>query len=765
MRTLVLMALLAPSLAHAWDRDVHYGWTWYLAVHAGYTERQAWQIASGVEAVDADRHTRPLAASAWELYRAGHVAPHDSEEAKAWRSLHCFADREAVTNDERAGSRRVPTHLGWVSFTGGEVEARRRARAEALWEEAVATGNPAALIHFEQDCVAHRDFDDTRGHAFAGTAPLWLSADRERALEVTDRTLEVLARFRTEVLGEPAKEVDRERVVQVLDQLLEENPVDVTGLVSPEGPANPLQWYEFQLQSFPAEQVIAGWDTISWKYGETFDPGVPSYGEALAVIAQATKEDKILDRLTRFPDEWWEPPPAAALAYDLDTQARPVGEHAEAWPVERVVLSTVQPDPVRIESGRSALQAVHLQAAYRLEGSKDLPAFLGVPVWESCAVGEDGQRVWKSTRTDGEHLLSQVIYRPAVEAFTWRCSIQPHGLPPTEVPVAVPAAVADTVDVPEALRDDRRVALDQAAVLASACQESADIRAGAATGLEDLEKRLTSLGKRVAALEEDVAALPHRPEEVHETASATVDASMTAAVAWDEAALYVQDVCAATDWIAGGLSSEEIEGLHAAAVEAVENAEHRRKEVHARVADATGHLAATREVLATISRPLAESRRVQDHVWLADRRLLAVERQVGDARRALGRAEASEPELAAAAARLAAADGSKEARAVGKEVSALVKDHGSCRTDELAALDEVQGRIRELQSAAAEMESRLAAVASELPTPLLRHQLDLVELDARVTFATVQAFPAEADAVVARGRACLASIASARKER
>ncbi len=77
---LVLPAVVGPL--YAYDFDTHYLWTYYLALQAGFTERQAFQIASATFVIDDDPQTGPMHAMAMdslfgletELYRSPEVA-------------------------------------------------------------------------------------------------------------------------------------------------------------------------------------------------------------------------------------------------------------------------------------------------------------------------------------------------------------------------------------------------------------------------------------------------------------------------------------------------------------------------------------------------------------------------------------------------------------------------------------------------------------------------------------------------------------------
>lgn len=55
-----LLILFSISSVRAYESPLHYMWTYYLALHAGYSERQAYQIASAAFSIDWDESTGPL---------------------------------------------------------------------------------------------------------------------------------------------------------------------------------------------------------------------------------------------------------------------------------------------------------------------------------------------------------------------------------------------------------------------------------------------------------------------------------------------------------------------------------------------------------------------------------------------------------------------------------------------------------------------------------------------------------------------------------
>src|SRR5262249_55412735 len=56
----ICWGLISADRVQAYDNDVHYVFTYYLARKLGYTRSQAHQVASADVSVDLDEHTEPL---------------------------------------------------------------------------------------------------------------------------------------------------------------------------------------------------------------------------------------------------------------------------------------------------------------------------------------------------------------------------------------------------------------------------------------------------------------------------------------------------------------------------------------------------------------------------------------------------------------------------------------------------------------------------------------------------------------------------------
>ncbi|HUP25091.1 MAG TPA: hypothetical protein VNB06_19395 [Thermoanaerobaculia bacterium] len=209
----VAIALLSVASAlPAYEPD-HYGWTYYLALQLGFTERQAYQLASGAYALDWDPDTEPMGTS-WDKAQVAAGYPPEQVQAK-WLMFHAF------------------TETLYVDLGQDEIEAAKQLHEDRLWGLAVREGNPGPYLHFVQDRFAHHGWENVRGHAFAGHLPDTLADDPDRSRRMTEATLQALLRFKQLLcsgspLGPPCtskKAPDRGRIDEVLKLLFDANPV------------------------------------------------------------------------------------------------------------------------------------------------------------------------------------------------------------------------------------------------------------------------------------------------------------------------------------------------------------------------------------------------------------------------------------------------------------------------------------------------------------------------------------------------------------
>ena len=436
MRRVALLWLLAVGvlfqsslLVHAYEGD-HYTWTYYVALHLGFTKRQAFQIASGAYAIDWDPDTGPMEATAGDvIYGARHpglTGTSHPQIASIWTQFHAFAETNYVG-------------------VGDEVEKARQRQKAALWKLAKAQRNPGPLLHFTQDYYSHFEFDNFHGHAIAGHKPDFISNDLAKARAMTEATVEVLQRFMREVMGKEPKEPDYDRLWEVLDRLAQADPAPN---VSDLGNYNP--------------------------YGGS---GSPSLNKSLDVIRKAIWEDEADGRLPRYrylapwssspvlPSKWYE--------YEYDAQGR-VGN--ARFPVERPELQLLT-EQVEVKPGRDwpgdESFRITLRLSYRLSGLLDLKDGYGNPylsplpvieqhklsdeLWTVASASRRYPREFEVERWNGEFMTEIEIERPKSElekgTLTWTCVIQPHGFEPQsrQVKIPLPSTTAPTNVVPAIL--------------------------------------------------------------------------------------------------------------------------------------------------------------------------------------------------------------------------------------------------------------------------------------------------------------------------
>jgi len=364
MAVLLLGSLATPLRAHAWDYDTHYLWTYYLALHAGFTDRQAYQIASGTEAIDIDHDTDPIFGATPEAKGGGgnHFGPlvrvidantpllerftalreafdfsKDNLTAllgpespygnpamgRVWRKYHCFAERALQDNFKRA-ERGEPGALAWLDLLGvatdinADILTAREEQRKALWAQALKDGNPGPYLHYSQDCPCHGEFTDLRGHAVWGHAPDWWSVDERAAWDMTLGTLTALKEFRRDYLGEPIEPSDLTRIRAVFERLLDANPSTKLGI--PEGGDDRLwsahstpegSFYNFVS---PVAATLSGQNAI--------DFACPDMKAARLILEEAIKEDRAAGRFRPFPKVEWKSPPEGFLHYDFDPNAQ-----------------------------------------------------------------------------------------------------------------------------------------------------------------------------------------------------------------------------------------------------------------------------------------------------------------------------------------------------------------------------------------------------------------------------------------------------------
>jgi len=193
---IVVANLCMTTTVHAYEGD-HFAWTYYVAISCGFSERQAYQLASGAMAIDFDEETAPLPGPAGIVTSALGVPP--AHLPPIWRSFHAFTPSK-LRGDSQA------------------VENFKKGQLNALRTVGIQDGNPGAALHFTQDYVPHYGWDDWRGHGPAGHLPDFISSESTGPATATERTIEELQRFgRARQLSVSCKDT---RIDQVLQRLV-----------------------------------------------------------------------------------------------------------------------------------------------------------------------------------------------------------------------------------------------------------------------------------------------------------------------------------------------------------------------------------------------------------------------------------------------------------------------------------------------------------------------------------------------------------------
>jgi len=217
-----LAILVAPRHGRAYEYE-HYAWTYYLALHVGFTERQAFQIASATYAIDWAPETSPMPFGSTDELIALAGGASDARFRRKWRRFHAFNSKEIIDQGRAAG------------FTGPEIKAllqeQKRKDELELWVQGLRAKNPGPFLHFLQDRGPHDGWADLFGHGPANHLPDFFSADRDKAYKMTDDTIKALLDFKEELCasyplefcGRDFNRPDITRIHQVLEELIKVN--------------------------------------------------------------------------------------------------------------------------------------------------------------------------------------------------------------------------------------------------------------------------------------------------------------------------------------------------------------------------------------------------------------------------------------------------------------------------------------------------------------------------------------------------------------
>ena len=385
---LLLLAMVFPgAVAWAYEGD-HYVLTYYIALHLGYTRRQAYQVASAAYAIDWDKDTGPMEATAGDAIlgatRDAYVFTAHPQIALIWKNFHAFADLNEAKDPAK-------------------VEATRSAQKAALWNLAVKQRNPGPLLHYTQDYFSHHDYDNVRGHAVAGHGPDFIGSDIPKARKMVEATVEVLRRFMREVLGGTPRAPDYTRLWAALDQIAARNP--------PPAAVNPTNFNPYGGSGTPAFSA--------------------SYGVVTALIA----EDERAGRLRTQPEGWGDAVlPFKWYQFEYDPTAQ-VNDPFYAVETPKVDLLKAEFESKPIDDNNFSFK---LKLSYKLTDFKAFKEGNGsawltpLPVYERHQSSDAPTlpKVFKVERDNGEFTSEMELQRSRVElekGVTWTAVIFPSG--------------------------------------------------------------------------------------------------------------------------------------------------------------------------------------------------------------------------------------------------------------------------------------------------------------------------------------------------
>ncbi|MDP2922390.1 MAG: hypothetical protein Q8O30_01540 [Candidatus Omnitrophota bacterium] len=430
---------------YAWEGDVHFYWTYYLALHLGYTPRQAFQIAGADFAFDLDSHTGPM----YETNIEGLIIV-TSEVHRKIGTFGGIVDFTPSKYKER-----------WANYHGFRVARVSQEEAEKLhqqarnylWGLAKKERNPGPYIHLLQDYYSHFAYDTVSGHLSDGHKTDYIGNDFEKSKIMTIATTEALSRFMREVLGKEPKAIPHvERILEVLKQLSDALPAPTF---------NVLERYDL------------GEDYLNIMLGK-----------AQRIINKAVEEDMSRGLLPRWlVDTEWKHPQwllsPEALRYQMDQalgrsdvlQYKTLkGFEAlsgdlrynfdEKGRVQVQLLYAVE--DMSITLGKETIEAkmtdaynvrIVLRLPYKVSGMKGFLPFLSpLPVVEIHQVAKrlasgllnvDAEpKVFREERTNGEFVTEISIDRPLSafepQGLVWECTVYAFGLAPKIIQVDIP---------------------------------------------------------------------------------------------------------------------------------------------------------------------------------------------------------------------------------------------------------------------------------------------------------------------------------------
>ena len=269
--TALALFVSSPERADAYDAE-HYYWTYYVALHVGFTERQAWQIASATIAVDYSSETDPMPRGNLDTAIIARGAADEKRFRGKWRRFHAFVDMDAYHFElDRGADPRTAL-----------VEAKSliEVHQDDLLELANQQRNPGIYLHFLQDRMPHGGWGDILGHAAAGHLPDYFAISKANAWQMTEDTIAALTDFKNHLCQGKSpdrhpycqfKPVDRNRLNKVLDRMIESTPL----------PAGIRQYVSDPLglvSDLKAEiRKVKTWDASAYTRLSSYSPGVAAF--------------------------------------------------------------------------------------------------------------------------------------------------------------------------------------------------------------------------------------------------------------------------------------------------------------------------------------------------------------------------------------------------------------------------------------------------------------------------------------------------------
>ena len=201
-----------PNTAYGYEKDTHFGLTYYLARCVGFPTPAALQIAIADWSVDLEPNTQPLRLP----------LPWDSHNELILERFHAFSNKRPYSEDDTSSSK--------LSLADELLEQPGMVNKNFwdLWNPGVDRGNPGIALHFLQDIYAHAGYSAGQiGHALPAAHSLdYLSDNKYTAPVMMGKTVAFLGKFKSKhLLLEPCS---CEQLDRLLKDLEDANPTPHT---------------------------------------------------------------------------------------------------------------------------------------------------------------------------------------------------------------------------------------------------------------------------------------------------------------------------------------------------------------------------------------------------------------------------------------------------------------------------------------------------------------------------------------------------------